>query len=67
MLSQILRRHAEELSTGPLAKLTLLIRDKQQLRKAFSEQWHQLRQEYNRVGAGILAQGAGGHSLARLP
>ncbi|XP_064013840.1 tyrosine-protein kinase Fes/Fps isoform X7 [Pogoniulus pusillus] len=49
MLSQILRRHAEELSTGPLAKLTLLIRDKQQLRKAFSEQWHQLRQEYNRT------------------
>ncbi|NXX50955.1 FES kinase, partial [Tricholaema leucomelas] len=48
-LSQILRRHAEELSTGPLAKLTLLIRDKQQLRKAFSEQWHQLRQEYNRT------------------
>ncbi|XP_054243957.1 tyrosine-protein kinase Fes/Fps isoform X2 [Indicator indicator] len=48
-LSQILRRHAEELSAGPLAKLSLLIRDKQQLRKAFSEQWHQLRQEYNRI------------------
>ncbi|XP_054025050.1 tyrosine-protein kinase Fes/Fps isoform X2 [Dryobates pubescens] len=48
-LSQILRRHAEELSAGPLAKLSLLIRDKQQLRKAFSEQWHQLRQEYNRT------------------
>ncbi|XP_067999746.1 tyrosine-protein kinase Fes/Fps isoform X1 [Melanerpes formicivorus] len=48
-LSQILRRHAEELSAGPLAKLNLLIRDKQQLRKAFSEQWQQLRQEYNRT------------------
>lgn len=48
-LSQILRRHAEDLAAGPLAKLTLLIRDKQQLRKAFSEQWQQLSQEYSRV------------------
>ncbi|NXT42342.1 FES kinase, partial [Pelecanoides urinatrix] len=49
MLSQILRRHAEELAAGPLAKLSLLIRDKQQLRKAFSEQWQQLSQEYART------------------
>ncbi|NWH48350.1 FES kinase, partial [Fregata magnificens] len=48
-LSQILRRHAEELTAGPLAKLSLLIRDKQQLRKAFSEQWQQLSQEYTRT------------------
>ncbi|KAM7103701.1 tyrosine-protein kinase Fes/Fps isoform 2-T2 [Ciconia maguari] len=48
-LSQILRRHAEELAAGPLAKLSLLIRDKQQLRKAFSEQWQQLSQEYTRT------------------
>ncbi|KAM6195538.1 tyrosine-protein kinase Fes/Fps [Sarcoramphus papa] len=48
-LSQILRRHAEELVAGPLAKLSLLIRDKQQLRKAFSEQWQQLSQEYART------------------
>ncbi|NXA55795.1 FES kinase, partial [Nothocercus julius] len=48
-LSQILRRHAEELAAGPLAKLSLLIRDKQQLRKAFSEQWQQLSQEHARV------------------
>ncbi|NXG75251.1 FES kinase, partial [Baryphthengus martii] len=48
-LSQILRRHAEELLAGPLAKLSLLIRDKQQLRKAFSEQWQQLNQEYART------------------
>ncbi|XP_041275015.1 tyrosine-protein kinase Fes/Fps isoform X4 [Onychostruthus taczanowskii] len=48
-LSQILRRHAEELAGGPLAKLSLLIRDKQQLRKAFSEQWQQLSQEYSRT------------------
>lgn len=49
MLSQVLRRHAEELAAGPLAKLSLLIRDKQQLRKAFSERWQQLGQEYSRV------------------
>ncbi|NXT46836.1 FES kinase, partial [Pluvianellus socialis] len=48
-LSQILRRHAEELTAGPLAKLSLLIRDKQQLRKSFSEQWQQLSQEYTRT------------------
>ncbi|KAM6119638.1 LOW QUALITY PROTEIN: tyrosine-protein kinase Fes/Fps [Pterocles gutturalis] len=48
-LSQILRRHAEELSVGPLAKLSVLIRDKQQLRKAFGEQWQQLSQEYART------------------
>ncbi|XP_061232619.1 tyrosine-protein kinase Fes/Fps isoform X2 [Neopsephotus bourkii] len=47
-LSQILRQHAEELAAGPLAKLSLLIRDKQQLRRAFSEQWQQLSQEYTR-------------------
>ncbi|NXQ85953.1 FES kinase, partial [Nyctibius grandis] len=48
-LSQILRRHAEELAAGPLAKLSLLIRDKQQLRKAFSERWQQLSQEHART------------------
>ncbi|XP_021263363.1 tyrosine-protein kinase Fes/Fps isoform X2 [Numida meleagris] len=48
-LSQTLRRHAEELAAGPLAKLSVLIRDKQQLRKAFSEQWQQLSQEYART------------------
>ncbi|KAF1564918.1 UNVERIFIED_CONTAM: hypothetical protein FQV16_0011459, partial [Eudyptes robustus] len=48
-LSQILRQHVEELAAGPLAKLSLLIRDKQQLRKAFSEQWQQLSQEYTRT------------------
>ncbi|XP_027752938.1 tyrosine-protein kinase Fes/Fps isoform X2 [Empidonax traillii] len=48
-LSQILRQHAEELVAGPLAKLNLLIRDKQQLRKAFSEQWQLLSQEYTRT------------------
>uniref|UniRef100_A0A8C4Y1I0 Tyrosine-protein kinase n=1 Tax=Gopherus evgoodei TaxID=1825980 RepID=A0A8C4Y1I0_9SAUR len=49
VLSQILRRHAEDLAAGPLNKLSLLIRDKQQLRKAYSEQWQQLNQDYVRT------------------
>ncbi|XP_006030858.2 tyrosine-protein kinase Fes/Fps isoform X1 [Alligator sinensis] len=48
-LSQILRRHAEALATGPLHKLGLLIRDKQQLRKSYSEQWQLLSQDYSRT------------------
>lgn len=65
-LSQILRRHAEELVAGPLAKLSLLIRDKQQLRKAFSEQWQQISQEYTRV-CGSWQGGAGGTAQPRSP
>ncbi|XP_074820947.1 tyrosine-protein kinase Fes/Fps [Natator depressus] len=49
VLSQILRRHAEDLAAGPLNKLSLLIRDKQRLRKAYSEQWQQLSQDYVRT------------------
>lgn len=49
VLSQILRRHAEDLAAGPLNKLSLLIRDKQQLRKAYNDQWQQLNQDYVRT------------------
>ncbi|XP_043380032.1 tyrosine-protein kinase Fes/Fps isoform X2 [Chelonia mydas] len=49
VLSQILRRHAEDLAAGPLSKLSLLIRDKQRLRKAYGEQWQQLSQDYVRT------------------
>ncbi|XP_006629143.1 tyrosine-protein kinase Fes/Fps [Lepisosteus oculatus] len=48
-LSRILRKHSEDLSSGPLSKLTLLIRDKQQLRKTYGEQWNNLNQELSRV------------------
>ncbi|XP_012588143.1 PREDICTED: tyrosine-protein kinase Fes/Fps [Condylura cristata] len=44
-LSRLLRQHAEDLSAGPLSKLSLLIRGRQQLRRAYSEQWQQLQQE----------------------
>uniref|UniRef100_A0A673ZA77 Tyrosine-protein kinase n=1 Tax=Salmo trutta TaxID=8032 RepID=A0A673ZA77_SALTR len=44
-----MRRQSEDLQVGPLSKLTLLIRDKQQLRKTYGEQWSQLSQELSRV------------------
>ncbi|XP_063494602.1 tyrosine-protein kinase Fes/Fps isoform X4 [Symphalangus syndactylus] len=44
-LSRLLRQHAEDLNSGPLSKLSLLIRERQQLRKTYSEQWQQLQQE----------------------
>uniref|UniRef100_A0A8C8FLL2 Tyrosine-protein kinase n=1 Tax=Oncorhynchus tshawytscha TaxID=74940 RepID=A0A8C8FLL2_ONCTS len=44
-LSRVMRRQSEDLQVGPLSKLTLLIRDKQQLRKTYAEQWSQLSQE----------------------
>ncbi|XP_056607029.1 tyrosine-protein kinase Fes/Fps isoform X2 [Triplophysa dalaica] len=48
-LSGILRKRSEELLVGPLSKLTLLIRDKQQLRKTYGEQWNLLNQELSRI------------------
>ncbi|KAG8440602.1 hypothetical protein GDO86_006378 [Hymenochirus boettgeri] len=36
-LSQLLRKHSEDLSAGPLNKLTISIREKQQLKKSYSE------------------------------
>ncbi|XP_062327190.1 tyrosine-protein kinase Fes/Fps isoform X2 [Osmerus eperlanus] len=48
-LSRVMRRRSEDLLTGPVSKLTLLIRDKQQLRKTYGEQWSQLSLELSRV------------------
>ncbi|XP_048224793.1 tyrosine-protein kinase Fes/Fps [Perognathus longimembris pacificus] len=48
-LSRVLRQHAEDLNSGPLSKLSLLIRERQQLRKAYSEQWQQLQQELTKT------------------
>ncbi|XP_057702429.1 tyrosine-protein kinase Fes/Fps isoform X1 [Corythoichthys intestinalis] len=49
LLSQLMRRRSEELLNGPVSKLTLLIRDKQQLRKTYAEHWSFLRQELSKV------------------
>ncbi|XP_031424894.1 tyrosine-protein kinase Fes/Fps [Clupea harengus] len=48
-LSRIMKKRSEDLSVGPLSKLTLLIRDKQQLRKTYSDQWTQLNQDLCKV------------------
>ncbi|XP_054626687.1 tyrosine-protein kinase Fes/Fps isoform X1 [Dunckerocampus dactyliophorus] len=49
LLSQLMRKCSEDLLNGPVSKLTLLIRDKQQLRKTYAEQWSLLRQELSKV------------------
>ncbi|XP_006867207.1 PREDICTED: tyrosine-protein kinase Fes/Fps isoform X3 [Chrysochloris asiatica] len=48
-LSRLLRQHAEDLNSGPLSKLSLLIRERQQLRKTYGEQWQQLQQELTKT------------------
>ncbi|XP_063045211.1 tyrosine-protein kinase Fes/Fps [Engraulis encrasicolus] len=48
-LSRIMKKRSEDLSSGPLSKLTLLIRDKQQIRKSYGEQWTQLTQDLCKV------------------
>nr|XP_008510915.1 PREDICTED: tyrosine-protein kinase Fes/Fps [Equus przewalskii] len=62
-LSRLLRQHAEDLNSGPLSKLSVLIRERQQLRKTYSEQWQQLQQELTKVGTALgchLDSGNGG-------
>uniref|UniRef100_UPI003AB0B2AB tyrosine-protein kinase Fes/Fps n=1 Tax=Centroberyx gerrardi TaxID=166262 RepID=UPI003AB0B2AB len=48
-LSQVMKKRSEDLLDGPMSKLTLLIRDKQQLRKTYAEQWSLLSQELSKV------------------
>ncbi|XP_024417417.2 tyrosine-protein kinase Fes/Fps isoform X2 [Desmodus rotundus] len=48
-LSRLLRQHAEDLNSGPLSKLSLLIGVRQQLRKTYGEQWQQLQQELTKT------------------
>ncbi len=48
-LSQVMKKCSEDLVAGPISKLTLLIRDKQQLRKTYVEQWNLLKQELTKV------------------
>uniref|UniRef100_A0A8C4ZXB7 FES proto-oncogene, tyrosine kinase n=1 Tax=Gadus morhua TaxID=8049 RepID=A0A8C4ZXB7_GADMO len=48
-LSRVMRERSEDLQDGPMSKLTLLIKDKQQLRKSYGEQWSLLSQEHSKV------------------
>uniref|UniRef100_A0A8C5BPC3 Tyrosine-protein kinase n=1 Tax=Gadus morhua TaxID=8049 RepID=A0A8C5BPC3_GADMO len=47
-LSRVMRERSEDLQDGPMSKLTLLIKDKQQLRKSYGEQWSLLSQEHSK-------------------
>ncbi|XP_017658572.1 tyrosine-protein kinase Fes/Fps isoform X2 [Nannospalax galili] len=49
MLSRVLRQHAEDLNSGPLSKLSILIRERQHLRKTYNEQWQQLQQDLTKI------------------
>lgn len=49
VLGHLMKKCSEDLLDGPISKLTLLIRDKQQLRKTYTEQWNLLRQELSKV------------------
>ncbi|CAL8243222.1 unnamed protein product [Lota lota] len=48
-LSRVMKERSEDLQDGPMSKLTLLIKDKQQLRKSYAEQWQLLSQEHSKV------------------
>ncbi|XP_015423222.1 PREDICTED: tyrosine-protein kinase Fes/Fps [Myotis davidii] len=48
-LSRLLRQHAEDLNSGPLSKLSMLIGVRQQLRKTYSEQWQQLQNDLTKT------------------
>uniref|UniRef100_V9KF45 Tyrosine-protein kinase n=1 Tax=Callorhinchus milii TaxID=7868 RepID=V9KF45_CALMI len=49
VLSRIVKKHSEDVNSGPINKLTLLIRDKQQLKKMYSEQWQSLNFDFIKV------------------
>ncbi|KAJ3594250.1 hypothetical protein NHX12_006581 [Muraenolepis orangiensis] len=48
-LSRVMKERSEDLLDGPMSKLSLLIKDKQQLRKTYAEQWSLLSQELSKV------------------
>ncbi|KAG7278817.1 hypothetical protein CRUP_010378, partial [Coryphaenoides rupestris] len=47
-----MKERSEDLLDGPMSKLSLLIKDKQQLRKTYAEQWSLLSQELGKVTQG---------------
>ncbi|XP_051981382.1 tyrosine-protein kinase Fer-like isoform X2 [Xyrauchen texanus] len=48
-LSKILKSHAEELNSGPLHRLTMMIKDKQQVKKSYQSLHQQIESEMNKV------------------
>lgn len=48
-LSKIMKCHAEELNSGPLHRLTMMIKDKQQVKKSYQSLHQQIESEMNKV------------------
>ncbi|KAF5892423.1 tyrosine-protein kinase Fer isoform X2 [Clarias magur] len=48
-LSKIMKSHAEELNSGPLHRLTMMIKDKQQVKKSYQTIHQQIEFELNKV------------------
>ncbi|XP_062844350.1 tyrosine-protein kinase Fer isoform X2 [Trichomycterus rosablanca] len=48
-LSKIMRSHAEELNSGPLHRLTMMIKDKQQVKRSYQSIHQQIESELNKV------------------
>lgn len=48
-LSKIMKSHAEELNSGPLHRLTMMIKDKQQVKKSYQSLHQQIESEMNKV------------------
>lgn len=50
-LSKIMKSHAEELNSGPLHRLTMMIKDKQQVKKSYQSIHQQIEFELNKASA----------------
>lgn len=54
-LSKIMKSHAEELNSGPLHRLTMMIKDKQQVKKSYQSIHQQIECELNKASAYLIS------------
>lgn len=53
-LSRIMKSHAEDLNSGPLHRLTMMIKDKQQVKKSYVGIHQQIEAEMIKVGPALV-------------
>uniref|UniRef100_A0A670J3B4 F-BAR domain-containing protein n=1 Tax=Podarcis muralis TaxID=64176 RepID=A0A670J3B4_PODMU len=53
-LSKIMKTHAEDLNAGPLHRLTMMIKDKQQIKKSYIGVYQQIEAEMFKVSHSII-------------
>lgn len=53
-LSRIMKTHAEDLNSGPLHRLTMMIKDKQQVKKSYIGVHQQIEAEMIKVCLSVL-------------